>query len=377
MSTFQLERITVAGFRSLRELTLELTPITVLVGANGAGKSNLLQVLRMVQLIRTQSLRRFVGEQGGASALLHYGASTTRELEFELTFIDGQTTCEYAAFLGFAAGDSFIFRDELVSIRPADPTSRLEVSMGAGHTESLLPSRLSNNTNDHPAPTVNTALAGVTYYHFHDTSPTSPLRQNSTQADNRFLRSDGSNLAAFLHRLRTSVDDEVRRSWALITSVIHRIAPFIKELQPDLVIPENPNGSPVHLYWLDERDRRCSSSDFSDGTLRAIALVAALAQPSSTLPTFMSIDEPELGLHPLAIGLIASLVRSISPRCRVMLSTQSSALMDYFEPNEIVVVERSKGESTFRRLSSEDLHEWLNDYTLSQLYDKNLLGGRP
>lgn len=371
----QLTRLHVAGFRSLQDVTIELTPLTLLIGANGSGKSNLLSALRMVPLMRTQSLRRFVGEQGGASTILHYGAATTREIQFELEFTVDSGKNMYATRLGYAAGDTFVFLDEAVSFHAPGRPKPLSVSLGAGHAESELEVR-AKDQNATTERVVNGLLARISFFHFHDTSPTSPLRQNSRQSDDRYLRSDGSNLAAFLYRLRKSDSDDVRHSWNLIEGLVRRVAPFIKALEPDLVDPDNPRSA-VRLYWVDEQRHRFDVHDFSDGTLRAIALIAALGQPSGTLPQFITIDEPELGLHPAALSLVASLVRSVSSRCQVLLSTQSPALLDEFEPSDVVVVERHGGASVFRRLDPNDLEVWLDDYCLSDLYDKNLLGGRP
>ena len=216
-------------------------------------------------------------------------------------------------------------------------------------------------------------VSGIGHFHFHDTSPTSPLRQSSRSVENRVLHPDGSNLAAFLHRLRRAKD---RSSWKLITALLKQIAPFIKSLDPDFIDPDNPQAH-LMLYWTDERDHRFDVHDLSDGTLRAIALLAALAQPEQTLPKLIAIDEPELGLHPAAIGIIASLVRSVSTRAQILVATQSPALLDEFAPEEVAVIETRDGESTVRRLDAEALAAWLEEYSLSQLYDKNLLGGRP
>ncbi len=371
----RLNRIRVAGFRSLRKVELDLAPVTVLIGPNGSGKSNLLSVLRMIPLMRTQSLRRFVGEQGGASSLLHYGAGTTRELTVSLEFLNGDKTNAYSARLGYAAGDSFVFLDEEASYS-APPKPFAAVSLGAGHAES----RLSEGAKEPNATTVkavDSLVSRLGFFHFHDTSPTSPLRQNSRQADDRYLRSDGSNLASFLYRLRWSEADGTRQAWNLISGLVQRVAPYIKEIVPDLVNAQKGEASAVRLYWLDERDHRFDAHDLSDGTLRAIALITALCQPSANRPSFVTIDEPELGLHPAAVSLFVSMVRSISPQCQVLIATQSPALLDEFEPEEIVVVERAGGETQFKRLVPNELSAWLEDYSLSELYDKNILGGRP
>lgn len=370
-----LRSLRVTGFRSLRDVSIQLGPLTVLIGPNGAGKSNLLSVLRMVPLMRTQSLRRFVGEQGGASSLLHYGPGVTREIGLELDFAADAGLNSYIARLGYAAGDTLYFLDEAVRFEAPGAGNPLTISLGQGHVESLL----SDQQKGAKAKTerfVYRLLAAMSFFHFHDTSMTSPLRQNARPSDDRYLRSDGSNLAAFLYRLRSGATDEAAASWRVIEGLVRRIAPFIKYLEPAPVNPDTP-GSPIRLHWVDARDHRFDVHDLSDGTLRAIALFAALGQPTSTLPRFIAIDEPELGLHPAALSLVASLVRSVSRHSQVVLSTQSPALLDEFSPADVVVVEHRDGASRFQRLAAEELAVWLDDYSLSELYDKNLLGGRP
>jgi predicted ATPase len=217
----------------------------------------------------------------------------------------------------------------------------------------------------------------MSFFHFHDTSATAPLRANSRQQDAHYLRSDGSNLAAYLREIANGQSEGQKAAWARINGLVHQVAPFVKALQPTLVTPDQPDTSAVRLDWIDERDGTFGPHQLSDGTLRAIALITALAQPDDRLPAFVSIDEPELGLHPAALALLASLMRSVADRCQVLLATQSPALLDLFEPDEVVVADRCGAETRLRRLDREALAPWLEDYTLSQLNDKNLLGGRP
>lgn len=375
--TKAITRIQVQGFRSLKSVDLEPGRITVLIGANGTGKSNLLSVLRMVPLMRTQSLRRFVGDAGGASALLYYGPQTTKEISLRLDFKQDGGTNAYAATLGYAAGDTLVFRDESVEHCPPDANAANKVtSLGTGHSESRLDEQ-AQKPRASTAKTVRWWLSGMNFFHFHDTSLSSPLRQNALQTETNYLRSDGCNLAAFLYRLATSDAAEDVASWKRIGMLIRRVAPYLKRLEPRLVDPARPATSAVRLSWVDDRDYTLDVHDFSDGTLRALALITALSQPVSRLPAFLSIDEPELGLHPAALGLFVSLVRSVSSRCQILLATQSPALLDYFEPNEVVVAERQAGETNLRRLDSAKLASWLEDYSLSELYDKNILGGQP
>lgn len=374
--TTTLRCIKIGGYRSLRDVTLEPGPVTVLIGPNSAGKSNLLSFLQMLSVLHVGGLRRFVAERGGASALLHYGPKVTPVFSFQLEFESGGSSSSYSANLGHAAGDKLTFYVEAVEHR--DPGARSTgATFASNHESGFEPSIV---RWDQPGlETVSSWLRRTSYYHFHDTSITSALRQNSPGSNNAHLESDGRNLAAFLYRLMRSSEPSDRAAWRRIELLVRRIAPAVEGLAPQPVVPGDDEDAPKHvqLRWRDDRGETFGAETLSDGTLRAIALISALAQPAATLPAFMSIDEPELGLHPAALALVAGLVRSVSSRCQVVLATQSPALLDHFGAEDIVVVERADGASTFRRLVPAELKAWLAEYSLSELYDKNVLGGRP
>ena len=366
-----LTRVQVQGLCSLADVSLEPGRLTVLIGPNGSGKSNLLRALRLAPLLRTRSLQRFVAEAGGASALLHYGPKRTQALTLALEFREGGKSNQYAARLGFAAGDTLLFLDENVGYTPPQGTTTHVISLGAGHKESLLEDAKATDTT---ARTVRWWLSQLTYFHFHDTSMTSALRTNARSEDHHYLRSDGSNLAAFLWHLQQSGEEEDQTAWRRINQLVRRIAPVVKELRP---VPITSKGKSVRLDWIDDQDQLFAVHQLSDGTLRAIALITALAQPSERLPRFISIDEPELGLHPAAITILADLARSVSRHCQVLFATQSTTFLDHFQPEEVVVVERDRGVTTLRRLDATELRGWLEEYSLSEIFDKGVVGGRP
>jgi|JI10StandDraft_1071094.scaffolds.fasta_scaffold18605_3 predicted ATPase len=375
--TTTLTRIELEGYRSIKSLDLRLGRVTVLIGANGAGKSNLLSFLHLVPRMHTQSLRLSVGMAGGANALLYRGVRKTPVLRFRIEAAagDGRESA-YAGTLGAAAGDALIFLDERVEGRDPHDGSFKGTSLGAGHSES----RLDASATDPAlwsAGEVRGWRKAMGFFHFHDTSQNSPLRSNGRQEEDRYLRSDGSNLASYLYALSRSESPAYRTAWARITSLVRRVSPFIARLEPTLVAPDAPERSLVRLDWVDELGDRYGVYHFSDGTLRAIALITALAQPVENLPSFIAIDEPELGLHPSALTLVCGLVKSISAHAQIVLATQSPALLDEFEPTEVVVVERRDGATAMERLDLDKLSAWLEEYSLSEIWDKNLLGGRP
>lgn len=382
-----LNRVHVRGFRSLRDITLEPGRITVLIGPNGAGKSNLLSFLRFVPQLDAGSLRSTVALEGGATPLLYRGPKVTTSIQFDLEFEADGYMAVYQAELGRTAEDQLAFLSEGVRTRGTDGNWIRTVDLGVGHLESKLGKKQPKKTKN-AVHTVRGWLRHMSFFHFHDTSRSSPLRSPARALEFRGLLPDGRNLAAYLLALQQSEKPDHMAAWRLFHGLVRRIAPFIKELTPTPV-----NADPetfrfddpevaldrvaIRLDWVDEADTRFGVSQLSDGTLRAIALFAALTQPGNALPNFICIDEPELGLHPAALALLAELVRMASQRCQVLLATQSPALLDHFDPTEVVVAEQVDGATRLRRLDPEALNIWLEEYSLSQLFDMNVLGGRP
>ena len=212
-------------------------------------------------------------------------------------------------------------------------------------------------------------LKSFTVYHFHDTSLSSPMRQPSRIGDNEYLRHDGSNLAAYLFTLKNT---DIK-SYNLIEGTIRSIAPYFKEFK---LIPNKIMEGFIGLEW-EERDTDVylDATNFSDGTLRFIALATLLLQP--TPPKTIIIDEPELGLHPAAINKLGALIRRASNRSQIIIATQSVSVVDCFTPEDIIVVNRRNGQSTFDRLDESMYTNWLSEYSLGEVWEKNIIGGQP
>ncbi len=365
----RLSRIEVEGFKSLRNVDLELRPLNVLIGANGAGKSNLVSLFKMLNFMSTLALQDFIGREGNADSLLHYGARRTPQLLVTLHFETGTGLSRYHMRLVHAAPDTLIFADERTVFHRVGYRRVQETILGAGHRESLLSERA--RQDDRTARVFLRLLRGCQVFQFHDTSPTSHIRGKGYIEDNKFLRHDAGNLAAFLYRLLQTHPDHYKR----IVATIQQIAPFILDfdLAPS---PLNPNY--ILLNWRDrDSDFLFGPHQLSDGALRTMALITLLLQPEDELPDVIIIDEPELGLHPSAIQLVASLMRSVSTRRQIIVATQSVPLVDQFEPEDLVVVERAEGASSFVRLRLGALREWLEEYSPGELWQKNVIGGKP
>jgi predicted ATPase len=356
-----LNRIEIEGFKSIRELRLDLRPLNVLIGANGAGKSNFISVFGLLRHIVEGRLQFYVAQAGGADSILHFGRKRTSELK--LRFSSGDIG--YEAKLAPSATDSLFFAEEL-HWHPEPGFIHFETSVKAADIESTLGHEAPHDPDAHR---LLERLQSWRVYHFHDTSTSAKVKLTGDIGDNEALRSDASNLAALLFLLRTKHPENYRR----IVSTIRLVAPFFGDFR---LRPSPFNEQKIQLEWSERNsDAYFNAHALSDGTLRFICLATLLLQPN--LPSLILIDEPELGLHPYAIQVLAGLVRSAAEKTQVILSTQSVTLVNQFEPEDLVVVDRSKGESVFRRLSAEDTKDWLEGYSLGELWEKNVFGGRP
>ena len=354
----RLAKITLRGFKTVRSLIdFEPRDLTILIGPNGAGKSNFISFFQMLSWMMTPpgQLQVYVERLGGASKLLHDGPSVTSQIEATLSLAIDTAIREYGFRLSHAAGDTLLFADEWHRHRPKKKGS-VRAIFGSGHRESRLTGRILE------------MLRRIIVYQFHNTSQTARIRNKWSVADNRGLKEDGGNLASFLLRLQQAQRAYYRR----IEDTIRLLLPFFAAFE---LYPEFNN---VLLRWREiGSDQVFDVSRASDGMLRAMALVALLLQPEDELPTVLILDEPELGLHPHAIEVLAGLIRSASKHVQVIIATQSVSLLDPFEPDDVVVVNRTGRETSFNRLNGAALKDWLESYTLSELWEKNVVGGRP
>ncbi|MDE2798307.1 MAG: AAA family ATPase [Gemmatimonadota bacterium] len=336
-----LENITIKGFKSIGSIeNLKLGPINVLIGPNGSGKSNFIEVFSFLREIILDRLKDYVDRAGGADKILHFGSRTTEELLIDISF--------------------------------DDIANRYTIRLRATDTDMLyLSSESDRFWNAHSDSDIRNHPDRWRVYHFHDTSSTSPMRKTADVNDNRYLRSDASNLAAFLYYLH----EKHAVAYNLIRRTVQQVTPFFDDF---LLQPLALNNDKIRLEWRHKKSEAYfDASSLSDGSLRFIALATLFLQPESLRPSIILLDEPELGLHPYAIAMLASLVKQASIKTQVILSTQSSLLIDHFQPEDVLVAERVDGQTQFTRLNATRLETWLEDYSLGQLWEKNEIGGRP
>lgn len=362
-----LDYITVRGFKSIRSVEkLTLRPINLIIGANGSGKSNFLGVFSFLHAIREGRLEDYVARAGGADRILHFGSKETSRVEFKISFADEVN--QYEIRLEPTTSDELYPSVELAYFWDKQNYPRpYSEGLGSVGGEAGISSESLKGT----AHFVRRHLGSWRAYHFHDTSASSPMKKAADINDNRFLRQDGSNLAAFLFLLQEKHPDAL----GFIASAVRSVAPFFDRF---VLQPSRLNEEKIRLEWKHvSRDQYFDSSALSDGTLRFIALAALLLQPSEYRPSVILIDEPELGLHPYAIAVLAAMLKQASTETQVVVSTQSSLLLDHFSPEDVVVADLVDGATNFSRIDAGSLESWLNEYSLGQLWEKNEFGGRP
>lgn len=351
-----LKRIKINGYKSIREMELELHPINILIGSNGVGKTNFISFFKLVNNMYEQHLQQY-SMQSGVDRLLHYGYKTTKEINGLLDFGDNKYK-----FTLQAADDNtlFIAEEESVSTGMTDvyPTTNIKES--------------SIKSSEYPRDIwLKKYLESYKIYHFHDTAKGSPLRTNAKVDDNRYLKTDGDNLPAFLYMLQQKYPKVLKRIELVIRSVMPYFDCFL--LQPRAL-----DESQISLEWRERNnpDKYFDANDLSDGSIRFIALATLLMQPQ--LPRVIIIDEPELGLHPMAINKLAGLIKSaVARECQVIISTQSANLINNFDTEDVITVDKRNGQSVFERLDGEELRNWLNDYSIGELWIKSVINGQP
>ena len=348
-----MDYIEIKGYKSIKEANVKLEPINILIGANGSGKSNFISFFAFLNSLYNCVLNESIALTGGDDRILHYGKKNTDSISFKIAFNLEKNS--YSAHLK-SGTEGFIFTSETLNYLE----SSIEISNN--NKESNL-----RNSSDfyERAVYIKQYLSGLRRYHFHDTGKKSPFSNLShIENDIHFLYSTGGNLAAFIYHIQTTN----RIVYNRIIKTIQSIAPYFS----DFFFAPN-TGSFLKLQWMNKFNEVIFGvNDLSDGTLRFIALSVLFLQPN--LPDTIVIDEPELGLHPAAIAKLAGMIQSASKRgSQVIVATQSTDLISHFMPEDIITVDQINGQTEFTRLSSETLAEWLDSYTIDDLWKRNII----
>jgi len=370
----KLKQVTLSGFKSFDNSThkIQFGNVTVLIGANGAGKSNLVSFFKMIGYMMTKALQQYVGSQGGASSLLHFGSKISPRLTARLEFENESVRDSYEFALAHAANDTLILTEEILNYHDKTKPVPLKITLAPGIMESGLKDEVLLK-KDKTLSVIYTLLRNCAIYQFHDTSSTSKIRSSGYINDNDFLRSDAGNLAAFLFAMQQSEENR-----GYYQRVVRHIGNIIPQFGDFHLRPSARNKEYILLDWTEKgSDYLFGPHQLSDGTLRFMALATLLLQPPEKLPSVVILDEPELGLHPSALSALGGMIRAASRFCQVIVATQSPGLLDEFSLGEIVVIERQEKTSVFRDFTDDQLQNWLTDYTISELWEKNVIGGQP
>jgi len=367
-----LDKITIKGFKSIKLLEdFKLKKLNVLIGGNGVGKSNFIGLFRLLRAmmkltlpdLTSSSLKAYIADNGGSDDFLFQGPSVTDKIEIEMLLgVNG-----YRFQLAPTTDEKFLINHESQMFSGGN-SGWWDLGSGNSSPELLYekgrPGYLgAKNIGFY----IYEAISSWKIYHFHNTGKNARMRRSETMNDSNYLRFDGSNIAPFLLHLKNNESHVYQE----IVNTVRLVAPFFSDfiLKPD-------SNDKVRLVWTQQgSDYPLKPNHLSDGTMRFICLATALLQPDP--PSTIIIDEPELGLHPYAIEILAELIQAAAARMQVIISTQSPALVDCFEPEDVIVVNRKAGASDFQRLDSTNLKLWLENYSLGELWRKNVITGGP
>lgn len=381
-----LNRIVIGGFRSLSSLDLNLGPITVLIGPNNSGKSNFVDALQLIAEAARGELTNGFLRRGGFHGLAWAGGIGSPNIlwgtNVSLTRENAQWSFAFGAVVNPALGGVTVSHEQVETPDGSlvGTTAEVIIDNKGPNVERPVLDRTELALSQIRFPsrypwleTVRQYLSSWTFYRDFNTGlePEAPIRQPQVARATTRLSPHGDNLATVLYYM--SQRPQYRDAYDEIVTTIRLAYPDLKELY----FPAEEGDGKIGLRWLEKHFRRdFSASQLSDGTLRFLCLITALMAPDP--PGLICIDEPELGVHPALLKLLAGAIKIAGDRTQVIIITHSPQLVSYFAPDQVAVAERVDGATVVRRLDSEpDLEQWLKDFSLGDLWLRGQLGGRP
>ncbi|SES97314.1 AAA family ATPase [Thorsellia anophelis] len=362
-NSVMLNSILIKGYKSIVECHVELGSLNVLIGANGSGKTNFISFFKLIRTMIESNLQRFVTQKGGPDALLHFGRKNTSSIYAKLSF----NSTPYEIELVPTDTNQLMIDREIVYIGSNEAPLPL---MSGGYLESHAEHYTHTPSENENLRSLIKQIKNWHIYHFYDTSNTAKVKQVHQINDNLYLREDGSNLAAFLYKL----ERDYSKNYYRIIKTIQKIAPFFGGF---ILRPIPGNESCIQLEWYEKGyDIPFTAYHFSDGTLRFALIATLLCQPYEEENSILIIDEPEIGLHPYAIAILGALFKSASHTRQIIISTQSIELVNCFEVGDLIVINKIEHQTKMKKLNKNDWEEWLSDYQLGELWNKNMFGGR-
>ena len=370
----RIHTIRIQGFRSLADAEIQqLRDVTVLLGANGAGKSNIFRFFEMLRwMLKRHRLGHFIELNGGADDQLFRGSHTTKCIKAEAVV---QAVAEPDHLYRYAFELVHAHPDRLVFVYEETVRSNLDANVHAtwsnssgGYSESeLYYAAKSGRIDEHTecARAVTELLGSCRVFQYHDTEQ---FKIRRDAEDNIRFLGHGENLAPILLQL----EQRHPRRYERLCRHIARVLPGFDRFEI-----EKANRTAILRWRAVGTDKSFGAHLTSDGSLRFFALATLLNLPPEMLPDLILLDEPELGLHPAAISLVAGLIKSLSSHKQIIVATQSPLLVDAFGLDEIIVLELRDGRTEVRTFDKDEYRHWLDDYSTGELWQKNLIGGRP
>lgn len=355
---------------------LVLKPLNILIGANASGKSNLIDCIGLLKAL-PGNVSNYVNDRGGAESWIWRGPKRGTEVtairpEFEL----GNESLVYG--LTFAAVErTFVIQSESLSRSDYTYLNRSGGDLQIGHRglpgapelkASISPSESAFSAYRFPSsPITNTAqaFAEIRIYRDFLTGTRDDSRVGASSSGPKHpLEADGSNLALVLQEL------DFQGALPAVKRYLTRLSDRFEDIKV------RAEGGRSQLYVQERGLGMISATRLSDGSLKFLCLMAILCDPNPG--PLICIEEPETGLHPDAVAIVGDALREASTRTQLIVTTHSDALVDRFtdEPERVIVCERGVDEGTsFRQLSREKLAEWLEEYTLGELWRRGEIGG--
>jgi len=400
--------IRIEGFRSFKKVELNMPRLAVLIGPNGGGKSNLLDLLMLMAEAGRGELAVGVNKRGGFRNIA-FGFDSSHEVRVEFRFREvlGQVSQtltlphseapeKKALDIRFRVGlqglgvNFRVWEEQLRVESPDEPSLSLGIvnrdaagtvfRWSSGPDPQIEERKLVDDIelaifqvrdrNKYTAPwAVLRELQGGVFYRDIDVGPESQVRQSALVRPGILLLPNGSNLSSALY----SIQQEYPDVWGEILEILKTAYPGFAKI----TVPAGGGDGKVHLRWFEEPYEKegVTANLLSDGTLKFLCLIAILMSPDP--PPLICIDEPELGLHPDWIKLVAEMMQSAAARTQLIVATHSPQIVAGLDPEQVIVTEKIDGETNLTRLERRDLDKWLKEFNLSDLWLAGHFGGRP
>lgn len=383
----KLTQLIIQNYRSLADCTLPLRDLAVIIGPNGAGKTALLEVFQLLKRGSQQELAKFLETQGGFHAVLNHreGDSISIELSIDAESEESDSPIHYqfelkGRPLGYTiaserlewqtdrnASAPFRYIDAgHGEVRYADPASPESTTPVWGYDPLELALAQAPQVNGE-VDALRRTLSQTELYGALDVSPRGIIRLPQSLTPTTLPGPNGDNLFSALYNLRASHRD-----------VYDRIIDLLHQGFADFDGVEFPvvGAGQVTLAWYERGDSQpFYPNQLSEGTLRFLWISTLLLSPE--LPGRLLLDEPEISLHPELLKLLAALLQDASARSAIVVATHSPDLIRWLEPEEVLVADKEDGATRFTWADQMNLDEWLDEYTLRDLWLMGNLGGRP